>query len=212
METKNTNVIENNVVTLSGEITSKGEFSHEVYKEGFYSYTLSVKRLSEEVDNVVLTISERLINPEALAVGTKVTVTGQFRSYNLRTESKNRLILSVFVREFSEDKEEKLDKNSIELRGYICKKPNYRKTPLGREICDLLIAVNRPYGKSDYIPCICWGRNARYTSDFEVRQEISINGRIQSRTYTKKLSDTESEERTAYEVSISKIEAITNEE
>lgn len=211
METKNTNVIENNVVTLSGEITSKGEFSHEVYKEGFYSYTLSVKRLSEEVDNVVLTISERLINPEALAVGTKVTVTGQFRSYNLRTESKNRLILSVFVREISEDKEEKLDKNSIEIRGYICKKPNYRKTPLGREICDLLIAVNRPYGKSDYIPCICWGRNARYTSDFEVGQEISINGRIQSRTYTKKLSDTELEERTAYEVSISKIEAITNE-
>lgn len=208
METKNT--IENNVVTLSGEITSEGKFSHEIFKEGFYSYTLSVNRLSEETDNITLTISERLINPDQLPVGTKITVVGQFRSYNSHEGERNRLILSVFVREILEETEK--DKNEIALKGYICKQPTYRKTPLGREICDLLIAVNRPYGKSDYIPCICWGRNARFASDFNVGQEISINGRIQSRTYTKRLSEDKTEDRTAYEVSISKIEATTNEE
>lgn len=203
---ESTNVLfENNVVNLSGEIISKGEFSHEVYGEKFYVYDLAVKRLSEESDVIRLTISERLASPEELATGSKVVVLGQFRSYNKHEETKNRLILSVFVREIAFDEEGK-DDNKILLNGYVCKQPIYRKTPLGREICDLLIAINRPYGKSDYIPCIAWGRNARYASSFEVGQAVVVNGRIQSREYTKKLSEEESEKRVAYEVSVSKIE------
>ena len=209
-ETKNTNgLIDNNVVTLSGEIISEGEYSHEVFGEKFYMYNLAVKRLSGEFDEILLTISERLAGLENLTAGTKITVAGQFRSYNKHEELKNRLILSVFVREITWDEEERVDdENSIMLKGYVCKQPVYRKTPLGREICDLLIAVNRPYGKSDYIPCICWGRNARYVSNFDVSQEIEITGRIQSRQYTKRISEDQTEKRTAYEVSVSKIEAV----
>ena len=195
-----------NSVTLNGEICSEKEFSHEVYGEQFYTLKLSVKRLSEKADEILLTISERLTNLDELTVGTKVSILGQFRSYNKHEENKNRLILSVFVRELviiNEEPEE--NKNSITLNGYICKTPVYRKTPLGREIADVLLAVNRPYGKSDYIPCICWGRNARYASGLEVGQGITINGRVQSRVYTKKIGE-EVEERTAYEVSVSKIE------
>ena len=195
-----------NSVTLNGEICSEKEFSHEVYGEQFYTLKLSVKRLSEKTDEILLTISERLTNLDELTVGTKVSILGQFRSYNKHEENKNRLILSVFVRELviiNEEPEE--NKNSITLNGYICKTPVYRKTPLGREIADVLLAVNRPYGKSDYIPCICWGRNARYASGLEVGQGITINGRDQSRVYTKKIGE-EVEEITAYEVSVSKIE------
>ena len=195
-----------NSVTLNGEICSEKEFSHEVYGEQFYTLKLSVKRLSEKADEILLTISERLTNLDELTVGTKVSILGQFRSYNKHEENKNRLILSVFVRELviiNEEPEE--NKNSITLNGYICKTPVYRKTPLGREIADVLLAVNRPYGKSDYIPCICWGRNARYASGLEVGQGVTINGRVQSRVYTKKIGE-EVEERTAYEVSVSKIE------
>lgn len=195
-----------NSVTLNGEICSEKEFSHEVYGEQFYTLKLSVKRLSEKTDEILLTISERLTNLDELTVGTKVSILGQFRSYNKHEENKNHLILSVFVRELviiNEEPEE--NKNSITLNGYICKAPVYRKTPLGREIADVLLAVNRPYGKSDYIPCICWGRNARYVSGLEVGQGVTINGRVQSRVYTKKIGE-EVEERTAYEVSVSKIE------
>lgn len=195
-----------NSVTLNGEICSEKEFSHEVYREQFYTLKLSVKRLSEKADEILLTISERLTNLDELTIGTKVSILGQFRSYNKHEENKNRLILSVFVRELviiNEEPEE--NKNSITLNGYICKAPVYRKTPLGREIANVLLAVNRPYGKSDYIPCICWGRNARYASGLEVGQGVTINGRVQSRVYTKKIGE-EVEERTAYEVSVSKIE------
>ena len=195
-----------NSVTLNGEICSEKEFSHEVYGEQFYTLKLSVKRLSEKTDEILLTISERLTNLDELTVGTKVSILGQFRSYNKHEENKNHLILSVFVRELviiNEEPEE--NKNSITLNGYICKAPVYRKTTLGREIADVLLAVNRPYGKSDYIPCICWGRNARYASGLKVGQGVTINGRVQSRVYTKKIGE-EVEERTAYEVSVSKIE------
>lgn len=204
--TKKTNAELLNSVTLSGEICSEKEYSHEVYGEKFYVLKLSVKRLSDKADEILLTISERLTNLDELTIGTKVSILGQFRSYNKHEENKNRLILSVFVRKLviiNEEPEE--NKNSITLNGYICKAPVYRKTPLGREIADVLLAVNRPYGKSDYIPCICWGRNAKYVSGFEVGQGITINGRIQSRVYTKKIGE-EAEERTAYEVSVSKIE------
>ena len=211
--TENTKALENNMVNLTGEIVSEKRYSHEVYGEKFYIYDLSIARLSGENDLIPLTISERLMNLDELNIGTKVTVEGQFRSYNKHEENKNRLILSVFVRSIDVLVEEDGNKNdnSIRLDGFICKKPNYRKTPLGREITDLLIAVNRPYGKSDYIPCIVWGRNARYTSGLEVSTHVTIYGRIQSRTYKKKISETETEDRVAYEVSVSKIDIVSEE-
>ncbi len=203
-------IIENNQVTIMGEIASPFLFSHEVYGEGFYMVDVHVKRLSNSEDNIPLMISERLIDVTQDYTGEFIMVSGQFRSYNRHDEQKNRLVLSVFVREVSFIDEE-LDgakTNNIFLDGYICKLPVYRKTPLGREIADLLLAVNRPYGKSDYIPCICWGRNARFASGFEVGEHVQIIGRIQSREYIKKLSETENEKRVAYEVSVSKLECL----
>ena len=203
-------LFENNQVTMMGEIVSAFQFSHEVFGEGFYMVELAVSRLSNYSDYIPLMVSERLIDTEQDYTGQFIRISGQFRSYNRHEEQKNRLVLSVFVREL-EFIDEELDgakTNSIFLDGYICKLPVYRKTPLGREIADLLLAVNRPYGKSDYIPCICWGRNARYASAFEVGEHVQIIGRIQSRTYIKKLSDTLTEERTAYEVSVSKLECV----
>ena len=203
-------IIENNQVTIMGEIASPFLFSHEVYGEGFYMVDVHVKRLSNSEDNIPLMISERLIDVTQDYTGEFIVVNGQFRSYNRHDEQKNRLVLSVFVREVSFIDEE-LDgakTNNIFLDGYICKLPVYRKTPLGREIADLLLAVNRPYGKSDYIPCICWGRNARFASGFEVGEHVQIIGRIQSREYIKKLSETETEKRVAYEVSVSKLECL----
>ena len=201
-------IIENNQVTIMGEVASGFTYSHEVFGEGFYMVDVLVRRLSNSEDRIPLMISERLIDVTQDYTGEFIMVSGQFRSYNRHEEQKNRLVLSVFVRE-AEFIEEELDGakiNHILLEGYICKKPIYRKTPLGREIADLLLAVNRPYGKSDYIPCICWGRNARYASGFEVGEHVRILGRIQSRDYVKKISETETETRTAYEVSVSKLE------
>lgn len=203
-------IIENNQVTIMGEVASEFVFSHEVFGEGFYVVDVLVKRLSNSEDCIPLLVSERLIDVEQDYRGEHIMVTGQFRSYNRHDEQKNRLVLSVFVREVS-FVEEELDgakTNTIMLDGYICKAPIYRKTPLGREIADLLLAVNRPYGKSDYIPCICWGRNARYASSFDVGEHVQIIGRIQSREYVKKLSETEAEKRIAYEVSVSKLECV----
>lgn len=171
-----------------------------------------VKRLSNSDDRIPLMISERLIDVHQNYIGEYIMATGQFRSYNQHEEKKNRLVLSVFVREVS-FVEEELDgakTNTILLDGYICKRPIYRKTPLGREIADLLLAVNRPYGKSDYIPCICWGRNARFASGFEVGEHVQVLGRIQSREYVKKLTETETEKRIAYEVSVSKLECVVH--
>ncbi|MBQ8184364.1 MAG: single-stranded DNA-binding protein [Lachnospiraceae bacterium] len=201
-------VIENNQVSVTGEIVSEFEFSHEVFGEGFYMLNLSVKRLSDLEDIIPVMISERLIDVTEDYVGEYIRVSGQFRSYNRHEEKKNRLVLSVFAREleFIDEEVENAKTNQIFLDGYICKAPVYRKTPLGREIADLLLAVNRPYGKSDYIPCICWGRNARFASSFEVGGHAQIWGRIQSREYVKKLDEYDSEKRVAYEVSVSKLE------
>lgn len=193
-----------------GEVASEFLFSHEVFGEGFYMVDVLVKRLSNSNDRIPLMISERLIDVTKDYTGEFIMAMGQFRSYNRHEEQKNRLVLSVFVREVSFIDEE-LDgakTNQILLEGYICKHPVYRKTTLGREIADLLLAVNRPYGKSDYIPCICWGRNARYASGFEVGEHVQVLGRIQSREYVKKISEFETETRTAYEVSVSKLECI----
>lgn len=201
-------ILENNQVSIVGEIISDFQYSHEVYGEGFYMVEVAVSRLSNFSDYIPMMISERLIDTSQSYIGQKVYVTGQFRSYNRHEELKNRLVLSVFVREieFIEEETEEMKSNQILLDGYICKDPIYRKTPLGREIADLLVAVNRSYGKSDYIPCICWGRNARFAARFEVGVHVQIWGRIQSREYVKRLNEDEVEKRTAYEVSVSKIE------
>lgn len=201
-------VMENNRVTVIGTIVSDFTFSHAVFGEGFYLVDLSVSRLSEQADVIPLMVSERLMDVTRDYRGCTIEADGQFRSYNRHEGVKNRLVLSVFVREvqFLEEFTDYTKTNQIFLDGYICKLPVYRKTPLGREIADLLLAVNRPYGKSDYIPCIAWGRNARYASGFEVGTRVQVWGRVQSREYTKKLNETQCEKRVAYEVSISKLE------
>ena len=206
-------VIENNRVSIIGEVVSEFQFSHEVFGEGFYLVNVSVDRLSDMVDIIPLMISERLIDVTKDYRGMKIEVSGQFRSYNRHEGLKNKLILSIFVRElqFVEDDDmpqEQSKSNQIYLDGYVCKPPIYRKTPLGREIADILIAVNRPYGKSDYIPCICWGRNARYADGFGVGEHVQLWGRIQSREYQKQVGDEEYETRVAYEISVSKLECV----
>lgn len=209
-------VMENNQVTVVGQIISEFTYSHEIFGEGFYMTVAQVQRLSDSCDMIPLMVSERLLDMSEDYVGRYISVTGQFRSYNRHEEHKNRLVLSVFVRELEFLDEEEYDflagensrANQIYLDGYICKEPIYRKTPLGREIADLLLAVNRPYGKSDYIPCICWGRNARYAAGFQVGSRCEVWGRIQSREYMKKVSDEDAEKRIAYEVSVSKLEIL----
>lgn len=207
-------VMENNKVSVIGTVVSGFTFSHEVFGEGFYVVDLAVNRLSDQADIIPLMISERLIDIEQDYQGNTVEAIGQFRSYNRHEGVKNRLVLSVFVREinFIEEFTDYTKTNQIFLDGYICKEPIYRKTPLGREIADLLLAVNRPYGKSDYIPCIAWGRNARYASNFGVGSRIRLWGRVQSREYTKKINETECEKRVAFEVSVSKLECGEEEE
>lgn len=206
-------VIENNQVTVMGEIVSDFSYSHEIFGEGFYMVDVKVLRLSESYDIIPVMVSERLIDVTADYSGMLISVNGQFRSYNRHEERKNRLVLSVFAREISfvEEMEESSKTNQIYLDGYICKDPIYRKTPLGREIADLLLAVNRPYGKSDYIPCICWGRNARYANNFKVGERCAIWGRIQSREYMKKIDEENVERRVAFEVSVSKLELLEDE-
>ncbi len=210
-------VFTNNQVIISGEVVSEFVFSHEVYGEGFYILEISVPRLSDAYDIIPLMISERLIDTSKDYRGCYMYASGQFRSYNRHEETKNRLVLSVFVRELNiSDSQNEEDyavnkPNQIFLDGFICKPPVYRKTPLGREIADVLLAVNRPYGKSDYIPCICWGRNARYAESFNVGGHVQIWGRIQSREYQKKISEDEVEKRIAYEVSVSKLEYVVEE-
>ena len=203
-------IIENNQVSVMGRIVTGFTFSHQVFGEGFYMMDILVKRLSDSEDRIPVMVSERLIDITQDYVGEYIEIHGQFRSYNRHEERKNRLVLSVFAREvkFIEEMEESSKTNQIYLDGYICKEPVYRKTPLGREIADLLLAVNRPYGKSDYIPCICWGRNARYAEHFKVGERCAIWGRIQSREYMKKLDEENVEKRVAFEVSVSKLELL----
>ena len=201
-------IFDTNQVSVAGEIVSEFTFSHEVFGEGFYLLEASVKRLSNSYDTIPIMVSERLIDVKQECLGKKVEVQGQFRSYNRHEGDRNRLILSLFAREIKivDEISDNVKPNHIFLDGFICKKPIYRKTPLGREIADILVAVNRPYGKSDYIPCICWGRNARFVESFAVGGRVQMWGRIQSREYQKKISETEFEKRVAYEVSVSKLE------
>ena len=204
-------VIENNKVSVIGEIISGFTFSHEVFGEGFYMVDVAVNRLSENADILPITVSERLLMNQNIVCGKHVKIKGQLRSYNNYTGNRSRLVLTIFVRDIQVlDEEQMHNENEIILNGFICKAPIYRKTPFGREISDVLIAVNRAYNKSDYIPCITWGRNARYISSLEVGTAVKVWGRIQSRVYQKKNGD-QVEERIAYEVSVSKISLHTEE-
>lgn len=200
----------NNKLYLEGTVSTKLEYSHVMYGEGFYTFYLDVPRLSEARDSLFITVSERLISDVDLSVGTNITLEGQLRSYNKFVEGSNRLILTVFARKIEPCAEWSKNPNQIYLDGYICKKPIYRTTPFGREIADMLLAVNRAYNKSDYIPTIAWGRNSRFCQNLEVGDNLKIWGRIQSREYQKKINDDEIVKKTAYEVSISKMERVTN--
>ena len=214
------NYLENNKLSLIGKIKEEKKFSHEIYGEKFYSFGISVPRLSGNADLIPITISERLFKEDELVIGKNIKVEGQFRSYNSYEQEKNRLILTVFAKDIEIIDEDidnvEIDKemktNEVTLVGYICKKPIYRQTPFGREIADVLLAVNRAYNKSDYIPCITWGRNARFCSGMEVGTEVKISGRIQSRKYEKQHEDGTTETRIAYEVSVANLELKNNEE
>ena len=215
----NTNYSENNHLVLVGKIVGEQKYSHEIYGEKFYSFDLEVVRLSSNTDIIPITVSERLLTNVDLTIGKNVEVEGQFRSYNNYDSKKNRLILTVFAKEIKEieetgEQEENKNEitNEVTLVGYVCKKPIYRQTPFGREIADILLAVNRAYNKSDYIPCIAWGRNARFCQNIEVGTEVKIIGRVQSRTYEKKHEDGTIEQRVAYEVSIASLQVVNDNE
>lgn len=203
-------MMENNRVQVMGEIVSRLSYSHETYGERFYMMDISVCRTSGTKDYIPIMVSERLMDVTGDHIGKLICVEGQFRSYNRHEERRNRLVLSVFAREagFVDGigMEGGGGTNQVFLDGYICKEPTYRKTPLGREIADVLLAVNRPYGKSDYIPCICWGRDARHASQLKVGDGARITGRIQSREYIKEVPGAEAEVRIAYEVSACSLE------
>lgn len=212
-----TNYSDNNYLILVGKVANEKKFSHEVYGESFYSFNLEVPRLSGTSDIIPITVSDRLLTGVELEVGNSIIVKGQFRSYNTYENNKNRLVLTVFAKDIltgeeMEAENEELKKeeisNEVVLNGYICKPPIYRQTPFKREISDILLAVNRAYNKSDYIPCIAWGRNARFCKNMEVGTCVRIVGRVQSRIYEKKLEDDTVEQRVAYEVSVGSLEVI----
>lgn len=218
----NINYADNNHLVLMGKVTSEKRFSHEIYGESFYIFDMEVPRLSDTQDIIPVTISERLIPDGSLEIGKKVLIKGQFRSYNSYENERNKLILTVFAKDIffedeiesqvNEEENKEIVSNEVILTGYICKKPIYRQTPFGREIADLLLAVNRAYNKSDYIPAIAWGRTARFCQNIDVGTEVKVTGRVQSRSYEKKFEDGTSETRVAYEVSVASLEVVDEKE
>lgn len=200
------NLMKNNKVFISGEVASEPKFSHEVYGENFFEFDIKVPRLSDSFDRIPVTISERIIGDNDIKIGSKICGNGQFRSYNKLVDGKSKLMLTVFIREIVPYVETE-NPNYIEITGYVCKEPVFRTTPFKREISDVLLAVNRSYNKSDYLPCIAWGRNARFVKNFSVGDKVTVTGRIQSRDYQKKIND-ELITKTAYEVSLNKIELV----
>ena len=201
--------MQNNRAYIAGKVISAPVFSHEVLGEKFFDMVVAVKRLSDHEDKIPVTVSDRLMRDASLDVGDAVGVSGQLRSYNKQAEGRSKLVLRVFARELDDGVCD--TPNRIELEGYVCKPPVYRVTPFKREICDMLLAVNRAYNKSDYIPAIAWGRNAKYAGEFAVGDKVAVTGRIQSRTYEKVLPDGSTEERVAYEVSVSGLERVDDE-
>lgn len=203
-------LMKNNKVFISGEIVSEPKFTHEVFNEGFYEFDLKVSRLSDSYDIIPVTVSERLMVGNDLKIGHKISGNGQFRSYNKLEDGKSKLMLTVFLREITPYNEGE-NYNHIEIVGYVCKEPIFRTTPFKREISDVLLAVNRSYNKSDYLPCIAWGRNARFVKSFNVGDKVVVSGRIQSRDYQKKINN-DMITKTAYEVSLNKIELVREDE
>ncbi len=207
--------MENNICTnhaqMIGVVETEPEFNHELFGEKFYTFVLKIPRLSGTSDYIKIMISDRLMTDFAINVGDKIEVTGQFRSYNSYQNGENRLILTVFAKDLEFCEEENKNPNSLYLEGFVCKEPVYRTTPFGREITDILLAVNRTYNKSDYIPVIAWGRNARYCRSFNVGDKVRIWGRVQSREYQKKIDEETILTKTAYEVSVNKLEVVGEE-
>ena len=201
--------MDNNIITLTGTVETEAQFSHSVLDEEFYSFMLRVPRLSENDDILPITIPERQLDSILIQPGNKIKVKGQLRSYNKYTEQKTRLILTVFAKGIAPAlPDDDSNPNEIFVNGFICKEPIYRRTPFGREITDLIIAVNRAFNRSDYIPAIAWGKNAVYSENLEIGSNVMLWGRLQSRTYNKRISEDETEVRTAYELSITKIEKL----
>lgn len=200
--------LNNNIVSLSGEIIDEPKYSHEMFNEGFYEFNLKVMRLSDAFDVIPVTVSERLLGEYNLKKGDMMSGKGQFRSFNKMEDDKSRLRLTMFIREIA-PYDPNVNPNQIDIVGYVCKEPIFRTTPFKREICDVLLAVNRNYNKSDYLPCIAWGRNARFMKGLAVGDKIQASGRIQSREYEKKLENGEVEKRVAYEVSLAKVANIS---
>ena len=206
---------ENNKISLVGEVISSPKLSHETHNEKFYTVKVDVKRLSGDIDTLEIIISEKLYDIEKIELGIRYYIEGEIRSYNyyVSETERRKLVINIFAKNLSiaeETDDECL--NNFELVGHICKKPIYRKTPFDREISDILLAVNRLYGKSDYLPCIAWGRNAKFASTLEIGDKIKITGRMQSRQYTKKINDNEEEKKIAYEMSIITLEKKESEE
>lgn len=206
---------ENNKISLVGEVISAPKLSHETHNEKFYTVKVDVKRLSGDIDTLEIIISEKLYDIDKIELGIRYYIEGEIRSYNyyVSETERRKLVINIFAKNLSiaeETDDECL--NNFELVGHICKKPIYRKTPFDREISDILLAVNRLYGKSDYLPCIAWGRNAKFASTLEIGDKIKITGRMQSRQYTKKISDNEEEKKIAYEMSIITLEKKESEE
>lgn len=193
-----------NLLRLGGTLATHPVYGHEVFAEQFYYSTLSVPRLSGAEDLLPITISERLMENKTLEPGTPMALEGQLRSYNKVVEGAGRLLITGFVQRLL-NPEELQNPNQVQLYGALCKAPSYRTTPFGREICDLMLAVNRAYGKSDYIPCITWGRTARFASHLQVGDHVQVQGRFQSRAYQKQLADGTILNKTAYEVSVGRL-------
>ena len=201
--------MKNNKVFIAGEVVSEPKFSHQVFDEKFFEFDLKVTRLSDSFDIIPITISEKLLLGNDVMVGSKICGNGQFRSYNKLEDGRSKLLLTVFLREITPFIESE-NPNYIEITGYVCKEPVFRTTPFKREISDVLLAVNRSYNKSDYLPCIAWGRNARFVKNFNIGDKVMLTGRIQSRDYQKKIND-EFVTKTAYEVSLNRIELVKEE-
>lgn len=197
----------NNRMTACGRLERAPELSHEVMNEPFYTGTLLVKRLSGAVDRLPVTLPGKLIAESGVPLDSLLLMTGQVRSYNKVIEGAGRLMITLFAQSVTPTNDNET-LNRVELCGALCKPPVYRSTPFGREICDMMLAVNRAFGKSDYIPCIAWGRNAQYASRFHVGDHLRIGGRLQSREYQKLMDNGEYIVRNAFEVSAFTLDAV----
>lgn len=206
MKNTSDNIYETNRAFIAGDVKTPLKFSHKTYGEAFYTFTLGIERRSGYVDEINVMISERLIYDRPISEDDFVEIIGQVRTYNENSEGRNKLKIVVFAREIEVNPQTECYENQICLEGFLCKPPVKRTSPLGRDICDLMIAVNRMYNKSDYIPCIAWGRNAGYAEKLWIGTRIYLEGRVQSREYKKKLEDGSSEIRRAFEVSVLKLE------